>query len=86
MIFMKKETVELVKVDDLFKLGQTERGHSGFGSSGSKKRKNLEFECTESQPLPENDTDSHSSDEVIVVENAKMSENGKIIVGEKAII
>ena len=34
MIFMKKETVEFVRVDDLFKLGKTERGDSGFGSSG----------------------------------------------------
>ena len=40
MVFMKKETVEFVKVDDLFKLGKTERGDNGFGSSGSKKKKN----------------------------------------------
>ena len=86
MIFMKKETVEFVKVDDLFKLGQTERGDRGFGSSGFKKRKHLEFEFTECQPLPENDNASNSSDEVIVVEDAKMSENGKIIVDEKVII
>ena len=85
MIFMKKETVEFVKVDDLFKLGQTERGDSGFGSSGAKKRKNLEFEFTESQPLPNDDSNSNSSNEVIIVEDAKMSENGKIIVDEKVI-
>ena len=61
MIFMKKETVEFVKVDDLFKLGKTERGDSGFGSSGSKKRKYIEF--TESQPLPDDvNNDSSSSD------------------------
>ena len=83
MVFMKKETVEFVKVDDLFKLGRTERGDSGFGSSGSKKRKHLEFEFTESQPFPEDDTNSNSSNEVIVIEDAKMSENGKIIVDEK---
>ena len=82
MVFMKKETVEFVKVDDLFKLGKTERGDNGFGSSGSKKRK---IEFTESQPLPDdNDTDS-SNDEVIVVEDAIMSENGKIIVSEKSL-
>ena len=82
MVFMKKETVEFVKVDDLFKLGKTERGDNGFGSSGSKKRK---IEFSESQPLPDdNDTDS-SNDEVIVVEDAIMSENGKIIVSEKSL-
>ena len=85
MIFMKKETVEFVRVDDLFKLGKTERGDNGFGSSGFKKRKHLDFEFTESQPLPDNDENS-SNDEVIIVEDAKMSENGKIIVSEKAII
>ena len=79
MVFMKKETVEFVKVDDLFKLGQTERGNGGFGSSGSKKRKFVEF--TESQPLPDNDED----DEVLILEDAAMSENGKIIVAENAI-
>ena len=50
-----------------------------------KKRKHLDFEFTESQPLPDNDENS-SNDEVIIVEDARMSENGKIIVSEKAII
>ena len=86
MIFMKNETVEFVQVDDLFKLGQAERGDKGFGSSGSKKRKNLEFTFTESQPLPEDDSSNDNSDRVIIVEDAKMSENGKIIVDEKVII
>ena len=85
MVYMKKETVEFVKVDDLFKFGQTERGDSGFGSSDSKKRKHLEFEFTESQPLPDDNDDNSSNDEVIVIEDAKMSENGKTIVAEKAI-
>ena len=83
MIFMKKETVEFVRVDDLFRLGKTERGDSGFGSSGFKKRKHFDFKFTESQPLPDND--NSSNDEVTVIEDAKMSENGKIIVAEKAI-
>ena len=64
-------------VNDLFDLGKTERGNCGFGSSGSKKRKFVEF--TESQPLPDND------DEVIILEDATMSENGNIIVSEKTI-
>ena len=85
MIFMKKETVEFVKVDDLFKLGETERGDNGFGSSGFKKRKHLEFELTESQQLPQDDSNSNSSNEVIIIEDAKMSENGKAIVDEKVI-
>ena len=83
MIFMKKKTVEFVKVDDLFKLGKTERGDSGFGSSGSKKRKHLEF--TESQPLPDDNDSNSSNDEVVIVEDAIMSENGKTIVSEKSI-
>ena len=70
---MKKETVEFVKVDDLFKLGKIERGVSGFGSSGSKKIK-----FNESQP-------DYDNDEVIVLEDATMSENGKIIVSEKSV-
>ena len=37
MVFMKKETVEFVKVDELYELGKTKRGNCGFGSSGSKK-------------------------------------------------
>ena len=82
MVFMKKETVEFVKVDDLFKLGKTERGDNGFGSSGSKKRK---IEFTESQPLPDYNDSNSSDNEVIIVEDAKMSENSKIIVSEKSI-
>ena len=39
LVFMKKETVEFVMVKDFFKLGETERGTSGFGSSDSKKVK-----------------------------------------------
>ena len=74
MVFIKKETVEFVKVNDLFKLGKTERGHCGFGSSGSKKIK-----FTESQPFDDNE------EEVIILEDATMSENGKIIVSEKSI-
>ena len=38
-VFMKKETVEFVTVDDYFKLGASERGKSGFASSDSKKVK-----------------------------------------------
>ena len=82
MVFMKKETVEFVRVDDLFKLGKTERGDNGFGSSGSKKRK---IEFTESQPLPDDNNRNSSDDEVIIVEDAKMSENDKIIISEKSI-
>ena len=73
MVFMKKETVEFVKVNDLFKLRKTERGNCGFGSSGSKK-----ITFTESQPFDDNE-------EVINLEDATMSENGKIIVSEKSI-
>ena len=74
---MKKETVEFVRVDDYHKLGMTERGKQGFGSSGSKKRKTIEF--TESQPMPEDD------DELLIVEDATMSENGAIIISEKSV-
>ena len=38
-VFMKKETVEFVIVNDYFKLLESERGKSGFGSSDSKKVK-----------------------------------------------
>ena len=38
-VFMKKETVEFVIFDDYFKLLDSERGKSGFGSSDSKKVK-----------------------------------------------
>ena len=38
-VFMKKETVEFVIIDDYFKLGASQRGKSGFGSSDSKKVK-----------------------------------------------
>ena len=38
-VFMKKETVEFVIVDDYFKLVASERGKCGFGSSDSKKVK-----------------------------------------------
>ena len=37
LVFMKKETVEFRVVDDYSKLGTSERGISGFGSSDSKK-------------------------------------------------
>ena len=74
MVFMKKKkTVEFVQVNDLFKVGKTETGNCGFGSSGSKKIK-----FTESQPFDDNE-------EVIILEDATMSENGKIIVSEKSI-
>ena len=63
LVFMKKETVEFVKVDDFFKLGKSERGTLGFGSSDSKKVK-------------------MQDESVIVVEDAVMSSNGKILVSE----
>ena len=78
MIFMKKETVEFVRVDDLFKLGKTERGDRGFGSSVLKKENILILNLLKV-------SENSSNDEVIVIEDAKMSENGKIIVAEKAI-
>ena len=82
VVFMKKEFVEFVKVDNLDKLLHTERNIQGFGSSGSKKRK---IEFTESQPSPENSYES-DSDTVIVVEDAEMSVNGSVIVSEKSVI
>ena len=63
MVFMKKETVEFVRVDDFFKLGKTERGTLRFGSSDSKKVK-IQDEAE------------------IVVEDAVMSSNGKILVSD----
>ena len=82
VVFMKKEVVEFVKVDNLDKLLHTERNIQGFGSSGSKKRR---IEFTESQPSPENSYES-DSDTVIVVEDAEMSVNGSVIVSEKSVI
>ena len=82
VVFMKKEFVEFVKVDNLDKLLHTERNIQGFGSSGSKKRR---IEFTESQPLPENSYES-DSDTVIVAEDAEMSVNGSLIVSEKSVI
>ena len=83
VIFMKKETVEFVRVKDYAKLGVTERGKSGFGSSWSKKRK---IEFTESQPLPEDETEEEEEEnEVLIVEDATMSENGSIIISEKSV-
>ena len=86
VVFMKKETVEFVRVKDYCKLGETERGKSGFGSSGSKKRK-IEFSDFESQPLPEDEPEDESKDEpeVLIVEDAVMAENGSIIISEKSI-
>ena len=81
VVFMKKEVVEFVKVDNFDKLLHTERNIQGFGSSGSKKRK---IEFTESQPSPENSYES-DSDTVIVVEDADMSVNGSVIVSEKSV-
>ena len=82
VVFMKKEFVEFVKVDNLDKLLHTERNIKGFGSSGSKKRR---IEFTESQPSPENSYES-DSDTVIVAEDAEMSVNGSVIVSEKSVI
>ena len=70
MVFMKKEKVEFVKVDNLNELGQTKRGSCGFGSSDSKK---VKFEKNK------------KSDKVIIVEDVSMSENGKLVVSEKSI-
>ena len=82
VVFMKKETVEFVKVDTLDKLLHSERNIQGFGSSGSKKRK---VEFTESQPLPEEDSYGTESDsDIEVVEEAKLSVNGSVILSEKA--
>ena len=82
VVFMKKEVVEFVKVKNFDKLLHTERNIQGFGSSGSKKRKKIEF--TESQPSPENSSES-DSDNVIVVEDAEVSVNGSVIVSERSI-
>ena len=70
IVFMKKEKVEFVKVDSFDQLGQTKRGECGFGSSDSKK---VKFEKNK------------KSDKVIIVEDALMSENGKLIASEKSI-
>ena len=69
MVFMKKEKVEFVEVDDLNQLGKTKRGNCGFGSSDSKK---VKFEKKE-------------IDKVIVIEDASISENGKLILSEQSI-
>ena len=66
----QKEKVEFVKVDSFDQLGQTKRGECGFGSSDSKK---VKFEKNK------------KSDKVIIVEDALMSENGKLIASEKSI-
>ena len=79
IVFMKKEFVEFVRVKDYDKLGVSERGKFGFGSSGSKRRK---IEFTESQPPPENESDD---DAVLFVEDAVMAENGSIIISEKSV-
>ena len=80
VVFMKKEFVEFVRVKDYDKLGVSERGNFGFGGSGSKKRKKNEF--TESQPLPKSESDE---DQVFIVEDAVMAENGSIIISEKSV-
>ena len=49
-VFMKKETVEFVIVDDYFKLLNSERGKSGFGSSDSKKVK-FDTEITKEEAI-----------------------------------
>ena len=72
IVFMKKEKVEFIKVDRLDQLGLTKRGGSAFGSSDSKK---VKFEKE----------DEKEKDKVIIVEDASMSENGKIVVTEKSI-
>ena len=72
IVFMKKEKVEFIKVDSLNQLGLTKRGGSGFGSSDSKK---VKF----------GKEDEKEKDKVIIVEDASMSENGKIVVTEKSI-
>ena len=79
VVFMKKEFVEFVRVKDYDKLGVSERGKFGFGSSGSKRRK---IEFTESQPPPESESDE---DQVLIVEDAVMAENGSIIISEKSV-
>ena len=79
VVFMKKEFVEFVRVKDYDKLGVSERGKFGFGSSGSKRRK---IEFTESQPPPESESDE---DQVLIVEDAVMTENGSIIISEKSV-
>ena len=80
VVFMKKETVEFVRVKDYDELGVTQRGKFGFGSSRSKKRK---IEFSESQPLPEEEEEEEN--EVLIVEDAVMSENGSIIISEKSV-
>ena len=69
MVFMKKEKVEFVEVDDLDQLGKTKRGNCGFGSSDSKKVK----------------LEKKEIDKVIVIEDASISENGKLILSEQSI-
>ena len=49
-VFMKKETVEFVVVDDYFKLGASQRGKCGFGSSDSKKVK-IDTEITREEAI-----------------------------------
>ena len=73
IVFMKKEKVEFIRVDSLNKLGRTKRGGSGFGSSDLKK---VKFE----------EENNKEKDKVIIVEEASLSENGKMVVTEKSIV
>ena len=80
VVFMKKEFLEFV--DDFDKLGATQRGKLGFGSSGSKKRK---IEFTESQPSPDSPENESDENQVLIVEDAVMAENGTIVISEKSV-
>ena len=64
-VFMKKETVEFVIVDDYFKLLDSERGKSGFGSSDSKK---VKFDTEKDTEIIKEEAILAVNDEIVISE------------------
>ena len=84
MVFLKKYNVQFERVFERYKLGNTKRGSSGFGSSSSviKKVKFREEEEENKIEEEENKVETEKEDLEIQEEKAEMFENGVKIIDE----
>ena len=84
IVFMKKQKVKFIKVDDVYKLGKTKRGSSGFGSTSAKKVKFDDSENFDEEKEEEKIAKAlNKENEVaVVVEHASLTVNGEKVIEE----
>ena len=84
-VFMKKQKVEFINVDNIFKLGK--RRSSGFGSSNAKKVKFDNSENFDEEKEEEKIAKAlnEENEVAVIVEHASLSVNGEKVIEETSV-